>query len=242
MSVSHSFHFRPFAAFLLLGLFVAAAAAQTAAPSADPFPMSEGTYWIYRGTVRWTHDINRVSATKVTWKTELRKVFRRGKLLAAVVNGFPSDMDWSDGNPTPTDSLVIRSGMDDYYLIDSDMAQQSVKTLVDSGAPLERFLNDDAVFLRLPLKKGKKFCDPDGMAREDGMYCWVVSSVDPISLKAVKGLAPGMREAYEIRYVTNPDDISYKFVPGVGIISYDYHHHGTVADTELKLVEFHPGP
>ena len=28
--------------------------------------------------------------------------------------------------------------------------------------------------------------------------------------------------------------------PGIGILSYQYHHHGTVADTSLTLVEFHP--
>jgi hypothetical protein len=30
--------------------------------------------------------------------------------------------------------------------------------------------------------------------------------------------------------------------PGIGILSYQYHHHGTVADTSLTLVEFHPAP
>jgi hypothetical protein len=38
--------------------------------------------------------------------------------------------------------------------------------------------------------------------------------------------------------VTNPDDTELEFVPGIGFISYRYHHHGTVADTEMGLVEF----
>jgi hypothetical protein len=31
-------------------------------------------------------------------------------------------------------------------------------------------------------------------------------------------------------------------VPGIGLVSYEYHHHGSVADTALQLVEFHPAP
>ncbi|HYL68994.1 MAG TPA: hypothetical protein VEX69_07505 [Candidatus Limnocylindria bacterium] len=203
--------------------------------------MSEGTYWIYRGAVYSANNQDGELVTKVTWKTEVRKLIRRGNLTAAVINGFPSDLNWSDGNPKPGDSLLIRSGQDDYYLIGPDPARQSIKTFADNNASLDELLSDDDLFLRLPLKQGAKFCDPESLARDDGMYCSFVSSVDPVLLKDVKGIPPGTRKAYEIRYVTNPDDITFRLVPGVGIISYDYHHHGTVADTELMLVEFHLG-
>jgi len=42
-----------------------------------------------------------------------------------------------------------------------------------------------------------------------------------------------------LEYWSNPDNAQFAFVPGVGITKYAYHHHGTVADTELQLVEFH---
>lgn len=71
------------------------------------------------------------------------------------------------------------------------------------------------------------------------MYCWIVGSPHPAALDGVKGVAPGKRTAYEIEYMTNPDDVEFDFVPGVGITSYEYHHHGTIAETELHLVEFH---
>jgi len=203
--------------------------------------MHQGTHWIYRGIVRWANGRAGGAVTKVTWKTEIRKVIHRGNLLVAVVTGFPSELDLSDGDPKPGDSLLIRTSKDDYYLIGADAARESIKTLQDKNASLDGLLNADDLFLRLPLKKGAKFCDPEGMARDDDMYCWMVSSVDRVALTDVKGLRPGSREAYELRYATNPDDTTYKFVPGVGIVSYEYHHHGTVADTELKLVEFHAG-
>jgi hypothetical protein len=237
MSLPRSRHLLSFAAFLLLTWQMAA----IAAPSSDPFPMSKGTYWIYRGTVRWFNGREGGATTKVTWKTEVQKVIRRGAFVAAVIKGFPSNLDWSDGDPKPGESLLIRTDKDDYYLLGADEAQEGIKTLRDSNTSVDGLLNADDLILHLPLKKGGKFCDADSMTREDDMYCWVVSSADPASLNDVKGLPASSREAYELRYATNPDDTTYTFVPGVGIVSYEYHHHGTVADTELKLVEFHAG-
>jgi hypothetical protein len=78
------------------------------------------------------------------------------------------------------------------------------------------------------------------MARSDNRYCWLVASAKKEALAGVRGLDQGTRDQYVLEYRTNPDDSSFTFVPGIGITAYDYHHHGTVADTELKLVEFHP--
>jgi hypothetical protein len=241
MRTSYCRRILAFAAILLSTWLAAGTAAQTQAPSPNAFPMSLGTSWVYRGIVHWSNGRVGGATTKVTWKTEVRKVIRRGRLLAAVISGFPSDLDLSDGDPKPGTSLLIRTSMEDYYLIGADAAQEGIKTLGASNASLDGLLNADDLFLHLPLKPGAKFCGAESMARDDDMYCWMVSSVGQISLNDVKGLPPGTHEAYEIRYATNPDDTTYKFVSGVGIVSYEYHHHGTIADTELKLVEFHPG-
>ncbi|MGA8223581.1 MAG: hypothetical protein WB780_18170 [Candidatus Acidiferrales bacterium] len=241
MSISRFRHLLSLAAILILAWQVVSIAAQTVAPSSDPYPMSKGTYWIYRGTVRWFNGREGGATTKVTWRTEVLKVIRRGAFVAAVIKGFPSDLDWSDGDPKQVESLLIRTGKDDYYLLGADEAQEGIKTLRDSNASVGGLLNADDLILRLPLKQGAKFCDADSMARDDDMYCWMASSVDLVSLSDVKGVPAGGHEAYELRYVTLPDDTTYTFVPGVGIVSYEYHHHGTVADTELKLAEFHLG-
>jgi hypothetical protein len=44
-----------------------------------------------------------------------------------------------------------------------------------------------------------------------------------------------------LRYATNPDDTEMEVSPGIGVLSYEYHHHGTVANASLTLVEFHSG-
>jgi hypothetical protein len=206
------------------------------------FPLSEGTYWVYRGTVRWTHDINKVSVTPVEWKMEVRKRVDRGDLSLAVVNGFLGDLDWSNGNPIREDSLIIQSGEGKLYWIGSEHAAMILTRAQDSRDALVGVLTVDDLFLDSPLKKGKKFgCDPDAMQRPDSRYCWVVDSLQETSLRDVKGISHGLRTAYTMRYVTGPDDIGFNYVLGVGFTTYEYHHHGTVADTELKLVEFHPG-
>jgi hypothetical protein len=241
MSVLRPYRLLSFAFILLLAWQLSAIEGQTGAPASDPFPMRKGTHWIYRGTVRWDNGREGGATTKVTWRTEVRKMIRRGPLVGAVINGFPADLDWSDGDPKRRDSLLVRTDKDRYYLLGSDEAQESIKKFEDSQTSADGLLNEDDLILRLPLKQGAKFCDSENLAREDDMYCWMVSSVDHVSLSDVKGAPPGSREAYELRYATNPDDTTYTFVPSVGIISYEYHHHGTTADTELKLVEFHPG-
>jgi len=32
-----------------------------------------------------------------------------------------------------------------------------------------------------------------------------------------------------------------EFVPGVGITRYTFFHHGTVSETDLRLIEYHKG-
>ena len=206
------------------------------------FPLSAGTYWVYQGVVRWTHDINKVSTIPVEWRMEIRRRVSRGDLSVAVVNGFLPDLDWSNGNPNREDSLIIQSPEGKLYWVGPERASIILNRAQDSRDALVGVLKDDDLFLDPPLKKGKKFgCDPEAMQRPDSRYCWVVDSLHETSLRDVKGISHGLRTAYTIRYVTGPDDIGFNFVSGVGLTTYDYHHHGTVADTALKLVEFHPG-
>jgi hypothetical protein len=61
-------------------------------------------------------------------------------------------------------------------------------------------------------------------------------------LNDIKGLPPRSAEVFLLQYITNPDGTEMEVSPGIGILSYQYHHHGTVAETSLTLVEFHPAP
>jgi hypothetical protein len=171
---------------------------------------------------------------------EVRKIIRRGRFLLAVLNGFPTNLTRSDGHPKPTDARIIQSGMDKHELISLDNhGGATLDRVQGSNDSLNNFRQDHDPFLHLPGRTGKKFCDPDAMARPDSLYCWVVDSAGPATLHLVKGTAPGRRIAYRIRFVATPDDHAFDYAAGVGLTAYDYHRHRTVADTEFKRVEFH---
>lgn len=210
------------------------------APAENPFPMSPGTYWIYRGTVRWTHEnSDQVSEAPITWRTEIRRVIQHGDVHGIVISGFPFDSAWSDDQPKISDSLLVESKGKFYWITDARF-QQAVNRLEQSSDSLDGLFTDDDLMLEWPLHEGQKYCDPTGMARPDESYCWVVTSSQKASLAGVAGVENGERNEFVLEYRTNPDNTRFTFVPRVGITRYEYHHHGTVADTELQLVEFHP--
>ena len=223
--------------------FVLGAGSQTKPPEmTDPFPMSVGTSWTYRGIVRWSPSIDKVSETKVEWKTDILRIIRHGEYTGAVIRGFPGDLDWSDGHASATDSLLVRFGQGKFYLISKERFASSLQMLENPNESLQGLLSEGDIFLQLPLAKGNKYCDAENMTRSDGHYCWNVESSESIDLADLSGGAiKGRGTRFRIRYVTNPDDLTYEFVPGVGITLYEYHHHGTVADTELQLSGFRRG-
>jgi hypothetical protein len=204
------------------------------------FPLLPGTQWVYRGYVR-SHvegsTIGRV--TGVTWTMSVERTVERDGISAAVVRGFPSDLDWSAGDAKPRASVLVETRGGKFYLNSQDNVQPVLDQIDDPKYSLGNLTTDDDLVFQLPLAAGKKFCDEQAMRREDGMYCWVASGPHAAALDHVAGVAPGARAAFDMEFNTLPDDCEFEFVEGVGITRYEYHHHGTIADTELRLVEFH---
>jgi hypothetical protein len=225
---------------ILFAFFATSASGQGKA--GEDFPLAQGTYWIYQGFVRWTKtDSNIVKMTRVTWKTEVTRTIYRDGMTIAVVKGMPGDLDWSDGHPTPSLSIVIRTREAKFYLIEGDEVKPLLGKLDDAQFSWQQVPIDDDWFLQLPLTKGKKFCGSDGMQRADDHDCWVTGRARQTQLASARGIPPGNDVAHRVEYLTLPDDQEFDFVPGIGMVSYGYHHHGTVADTELHLIEFHDG-
>lgn len=202
-----------------------------------PFPLEVGTTWLYKGVVRSTAvGSSDVTTTSVEWRMEVRRVIQHGDVRAAIVNEFPSDLDWSDGRPQPQDSLLVESE-GKFYLITNDLAEL-LRRLEQPSDDLAGLIRRDNLILIWPLKVNAKFCDTVGMARTDNRYCWFVAEARTTLLHGIAGTSPGKHTEFVLQYRTNPDAIQFSFVPGIGITEYSYHHHGTVADTELKLVNF----
>ncbi|HVM75851.1 MAG TPA: hypothetical protein VMT75_09430 [Candidatus Saccharimonadales bacterium] len=223
----------------VLGMGTGPNAHDTAAPP-EFFPMKVGTYWVYEGAVRY-QDPEKEEATteKVSWRMTVDKVIHREGLIATVVTGFPADLDWSAGTAQPKQWLILEDSKRKVHYVDLGPGFDLAK-YEKGNATFDKFLVDDALLFEWPLKKGAKFCDEDSKKRDDNMYCWYVADEGKRKLDNVSGVPVEERAVFELRYVSNPDDTSMELVQGIGLISYRYHHHGTVADTELQLVEFHP--
>jgi hypothetical protein len=213
------------------------------APGDSFFPTREGTVWVYRGVVRsYDMQLQKRVSSAVTLKSEIIRVFHGDAFVAALLRGFPADFDWSGGKTDRQDYLLVQTSSGDFHVLtNEEKFSENMKRLENPGAAVQDMLSDDDLFMKFPLKKGLKFCDPEAMKRPDDRYCWVVASVHKVALNDVKGLEPRQYTAFLLQYVTNPDDTELEFVPGLGFISYRYHHHGTVADTEMRLVEYHAG-
>jgi hypothetical protein len=221
-------------------LLVFAASTWAQDQTGDDFPLTPGTYWVYRGIVRsWAKGSATGKTTQITWRTTVTRAVRRDGFTVAVVKGLPGDLDWSEGNAEPKLSILIRTRDARFYLLEGDEAKSVLREFDNPHYSWQQLPIDDDWFLQLPLAEGKKFCDAQGMKREDGEYCWVTGPAHDAHLAGVKGIQPGRHVGYRVEYLTNPDDMEFDFVAGIGMVSYEYHHHGTTADTELHLIEFH---
>ena len=220
------------------------ASPQTAQPPQSShlfLPLTPGTSWVYAGTVTFCEqESEKPVTTNVSITMKVERVYQKPEFTLAVVSGFPGDLDWSNGQVEPKPSLLIET-LKHEVILDPHPPDFDYAKLEKDAASLEKLMSEDNLLFRWPLKKGMKFGEAESVSRDDGKYCWVVLEQHFRNLSNVKGVSVQTAEVFLLRYATNPDDTEMELSPGVGILSYDYHHHGTVADTSLKLVEYHPG-
>jgi hypothetical protein len=206
------------------------------------FPLVEGAYWVYGGSVTWFNQDKQadVQAT-VSLKMSVEKVYRKENAIFAVLEGFPSDLNFSDGEVKRSQWVLIekQNGKQRVFLHELD-STMPLPTAQNPGNAFDSFMTDDDLLFEWPMTRRDKFCDPDARKREDDMYCWMVESDEKTPLRSINGLASAKVPVYTLTYRTNPDDTQMEVSPGIGIVAYHYHHHGTTADTDLKLLEFHP--
>jgi hypothetical protein len=210
------------------------------AADVDVFPMQKGDAWTYSGTVRWTPlNSRRARTAPITWKSEVVNTIERGNLRAALLKGFVSDLAWwdPDSGKTPRDWLLVR-WEDRYYLLKdrdaTDVFSQLQKSGGDPTQPVQAVLKEN-IFFVLPLKVGGKYCAASQPPRDDTGYCWYVEASRPL-LSKIPGVPLKRYREYSIAYRTLPEHEIVGLTPGVGITSYRFAHHGTVAEADVRLV------
>jgi hypothetical protein len=206
------------------------------------FPFRAGTYWLFTGTVHWYDYENKKPASGgVTWKMTVERVIRKKGVVAAIVRGFPADLDWSAGTTEPKPWLIVETENHQIYYENLGPGFDLSKFDGDDHV-FDKFMVDDNFFFQWPLHQGAKFCDDESKKRDDGRYCWVVTGTGTKKMDSVQGAPGNELPVFQLQYRTLSDESTMEVAPGLGLLSYQYHHHGTVADSELQLVEFHTAP
>ena len=200
------------------------------------FPLNEGAYWVYTGTVKW--EINqKIEGKSLTWKMEVVETIKSGSIIGYAMKGHPSDLAWYEEGKERSDYAIIQVGPSRFYKADIEVIDR-LKDETDSAVDL---VHESQQFLDIPLLPGKRFCEVEQITRTDGKYCWIVHEEEKVVLEGITGIPSETKSAYMLTFATLPDHIIIQFVPGVGITQYMYIHHGTVSEVDVKLIEHYSG-
>ena len=213
-------------AVLVAVVLAAATGATPAGGDGEIFPFVKGTTWTYAGTVKWT-DVRTPRSGSVRWTSKVRDAFNEGDIAAALLEGGVWDVAWWSPDARAESYVLLRVGTR-YYLVRHDAKTLFAAVKASGRNALPPDLADELWF-DASLKPGALYRPSDVAPRDDTLYGWSVAG------------AAATRSAYVLSYRTLPDEETLTIVPGVGITSFAYVHHGTIAEADVHLVAFHRG-
>jgi hypothetical protein len=205
-----------------------------AAQQQDYFPLSVGTYWVYRATLD-TEAANGILKKTITWKMEVLERVEHPLVTGYRLRGHPSDLAFYEEGKQPGEYAILQVGPNRFYKVDV----QRLLRLKDKDDFLGGLVKEEELVFDFPLMDHKKFCRSDSITRRDYQYCWFVDDEQPFR-RSIPGVpqSSSMSEV-SLRFVTNPDEVHILFVPGLGITRYEYQHHGSPSAVEAELIEYH---
>lgn len=227
-------------ALLLLSVFLFAQRGNAQAET-GPWPLDRGTYWVYEGRVKWTEPgTNRVHEKSVRWKMTALESAQGSRIRMNLVEGIPAELAWYTPGMRPHRSVLIEKDSTFYLRRFDERPDEAAGLLSNEDKALSELQEEDAI-LRFPLQVGDFFGQDSGR-RHDGLYCWNVEERLVRSLGDIRGVrSRAKREVFLLTYRSMPDHQFVEFAPGIGIIRYQYGHHGTVSEADVRLVEYHRG-
>ncbi|MGE5416880.1 MAG: hypothetical protein ACM3UZ_08985 [Acidobacteriota bacterium] len=187
-------------------------------------PIKQGSYWLY--SYSKTTSINgKLVKQKGQFRMRVLRMYNAPAYSLAVLKGNPLTCD-----PEELFGYLIYSNKI-YYVRSAELndMESAAKDKQNGGLDLEKA----ALQFEFPLFKGLSWQSNEMMARNDGKYCWMVDKEQ--YLEFGRGKHPNIYHTYWLRYVTNPDDTTVRFVPEIGIFSVSYKHHGSRNEFEVLL-------
>jgi len=225
-------------------LLAAASAIAQNDPAAGVFPFVKGRYWLYDGTVKFVEN-SQVREKKITaWRSEVVDTVEGKGFRAALLKGHPGDLAWFEEGKGRGDAIIVLTAGGGFHEIrDGEGIPAKFAALKPGGTLPDGFVDDGTILFQYPVKAGDRFGDPE-QVKLGPRYCWAVTAIvtgkpDP----AVKGVpADKACEQFDLAFRTTPDHTNLRFAVGIGITFYEYVHHGTKGDCEMRLVETGTGP
>lgn len=189
-------------------------------PAPTPLlPSTVGTTWHYKALVQWTGETAKgVQTASLDWQMSIVAARRRGSTTVLVVKGFPADLCWYEPSIKPRLSvLTLRA---DGLWIDTDPGSQDMGSLMDAALAAE---NPGGHYLSGRPKVGDSFRWPADM--DQSPYRRRLEA--RVDFRGHKG--------WQVVLSTGPDDETLAFVPGTGVTTFEYNHHGTPASVRAEL-------
>ncbi len=225
--------------FSLAAGLAASAVFSSASPSAALFPFEKGRYWLYDGKVAYSEG-EKVKEKKITgWRSEVVAVVEGKGYRAALLKGSPADLAWYEEGAGRGDVVIVVTGKGEFHEVRGGGDLPARFAALKPGAALaEDFIDQETMLFRHPAREGDRCGDPEAVGRGP-RYCWVVDSVAAGRLEpVVKGVPEDQEfERISLGYATSPDLTRVDVATGLGVVFYQYTHHGTRAECELRLVE-----
>ena len=218
----------------------------SSSPSArgvDYFPLEKGNYWIYRGETKFLVNspatkTNEAKSVVLTWKMEVVATASRDRLFAALIKGAPFDLSWYEPGKTRGTYLIVRAGIAAYYLFSGDSAREAWTQIKGNAPSLGKLGLGRGLLIDAPLVEGKVF-GGELMNQARGRYCWVVEGERAFRPKRFPSPEKLVNpRAFTLSFRTSPDHQTLDFVPGLGIVGFQFKHHGTLSETDLSLISF----
>ena len=225
---------------VLLGLLLSGCGTVAPPPGAtDYFPLAAGTRWAYAAHAE-TADGGGIVTNDAVLRGGVTEAVVRDDLTAAVVRGFPLDVAlWTTDLTADSETLLLHVPAGQFHRL-------ATNELARLRAPADGLLNlvgESTLLLPGPLAPGLRYGDFEQAARADHFYGWYVAGVTRERLRGIRGVSPWRKRLlYRLEYKTCPDEQTLLFSPGLGIVAYAYHHHGTACDLTLQLREFQRPP
>ncbi len=216
------------AAGLILGLVIHSnrtppSGASPSASALPEFPLASGAHWTYQGKRRYQQG-QQVKEMPLTVEVKVLEAVKGDNgVVLCEMEGCWDDAITDLALPSRY-GLLLASGK--LFRINAQDLPAAKQALTGEGAIPAEVFDRAELLMEFPLRAGQRFGPPEQLCRSDGLYCWNVSPAP----QAGQG-------AFALSLRTLPDEQTLVFRPGIGVLSWQYRHHGTLDEASLELVE-----